>query len=184
MGKEVSLSTPSDVRTLRLHRALDETRRLLVDHIERSISELQTALTNVAAARSPLDGQLAEVALAELVGSGVEPKVDAACVMAATAEYFDLTVDELRGRRGVKHIAQARQIAMYLCRELTDLSLPGIGRVFDRDHTTVMHAVRKIREEVAVGGNASSGVSGLTVLIQRRAARGALRSDPERRRVA
>src|SRR5699024_1229491 len=65
------------------------------------------------------------------------------------SSYFDLTVDELVGKGRTKRFVQARQIAVYLCRELTDLSLPKLGQAFGgRDHTTVMHAERRIREQL------------------------------------
>src|SRR3712207_7600303 len=65
--------------------------------------------------------------------------------MAATAEYFSVTMEELQGANRSRTLVNARQIAMYLCRELTELSLPRIGASFGgKDHTTVMHAVKKI----------------------------------------
>jgi chromosomal replication initiator protein len=67
--------------------------------------------------------------------------------MTHTADYFGITVDDLCGQSRTHVLVTARQIAMYLCRELTDLSLPKIGQLFGgRDHTTVMHADRKIRQ--------------------------------------
>ena len=70
--------------------------------------------------------------------------------MAQTADYFGLTIDDLCGTSRTRVLVTARQIAMYLCRELTDLSLPKIGQQFGgRDHTTVMHADRKIRSLMA-----------------------------------
>jgi chromosomal replication initiator protein len=67
--------------------------------------------------------------------------------MGETAKYFGLTIDDLCSSSRSRQLVQARQIAMYLCRELTELSLPKIGQHFGgRDHTTVMHADRKIRE--------------------------------------
>ena len=71
--------------------------------------------------------------------------------MAVTAEYFAVSIDDLVGLLPQPDArANARQMAMYLCRELTDLSLPKIGEKFgDRDHTTVMHAERKIRTQMA-----------------------------------
>ncbi len=67
--------------------------------------------------------------------------------MGATADYYGLTIDDLCGSSRSRVLVQARQIAMYLCRELTELSLPKIGQQFGgRDHTTVMHADRKIRQ--------------------------------------
>ena len=66
--------------------------------------------------------------------------------MAQTAMYFGITMEDLCGTSRSRILVTARQIAMYLCRELTDLSLPKIGQAFGgRDHTTVMHADRKIR---------------------------------------
>ena len=66
--------------------------------------------------------------------------------MGETAKYFGLTIDDLCSSSRSRQLVQARQIAMYLCRELTQLSLPKIGQQFGgRDHTTVMHADRKIR---------------------------------------
>lgn len=165
------MSSPvSDARAARLHRALDEARQLLIEHIDCTVSELQSALAYVATSRAPLDNQLAESAWQELTSSGVEVHVRVATVMAVTAEYFELTTDEFRATRGANPVARARQIAMYLCRELTDLSLPRIGREFDRDHTTVMHAVRKIRQQVVDGGRVAGQVRDLTMLIKKRAA--------------
>ena len=70
--------------------------------------------------------------------------------MAQTAAYFGSPIDDLCGQSRTHVLVTARQIAMYLCRELTDLSLPKIGQLFGgRDHTTVMHADRKIRQLMA-----------------------------------
>jgi chromosomal replication initiator protein len=90
--------------------------------------------------------------------------------MAVTADYFELTIDELCGPGKTKAVAQPRQIAMYLCRELTDLSLPQIGQIFGgRDHTTVMHANKKIRNEIAQRRRTFEQVQELTSRIKQRA---------------
>ena len=68
-------------------------------------------------------------------------------------------------------LAQSRQIAMYLCRELTDLSLPKIGQAFGRDHTTVMYAEKKIRGEMAERREVFDQVKELTTRIRQRAKR-------------
>ncbi|MDD6792772.1 MAG: helix-turn-helix domain-containing protein, partial [Thermobifida fusca] len=70
-------------------------------------------------------------------------------IMASTSDYFALSLEDLKGPSRSRVLVTARQIAMYLCRELTDLSLPKIGQQFGRDHTTVMHADRKIRSLMA-----------------------------------
>jgi chromosomal replication initiator protein len=170
-----------DVWAARLHRVLDETRDLLVDHIDRTITELHNALTHVAASRVPLDGKLAEIALQELVQGEDQVRVRPGTVIAVTAEFFGATVEELRGAmRGSNSLARARQIAVYLCRELTDISLSRIGQEFGRDHTTVMHAVRKIRREIAEVQCTSEQVGDLTGLIKRHAAMDALRHTRDR----
>ena len=90
---------------------------------------------------------LAEVVLKDLIPADQTNQITPATIMAQTASYFGLTVDDLCGTSRSRVLVTARQIAMYLCRELTDLSLPKIGQQFGgRDHTTVMHADRKIRE--------------------------------------
>jgi chromosomal replication initiator protein len=70
----------------------------------------------------------------------------------AVCQRFHLTVEQMRGPCRLRKIARPRQMAMYLCRELTQASLPQIGRHFQRDHTTVLHAQRKIAAMLAAGG--------------------------------
>lgn len=165
----------SDTRTALLRRELETVRRLLVDHIDTTINELQNALTHVSASRVPLSSRLAQIALTELVESDHEATVTASLVIAATAEFHRVTTDELRGPSKTKRLAHARQVAMWLCRQLTGLSLPRIGAVFDRDHTTVMHAVRKIQHHVDTEPATAQQLADLTSLIKRQAAMNALR---------
>ena len=70
----------------------------------------------------------------------------------AVCQRFHLTVEQMRGPCRLRKIARPRQMAMYLCREMTGASLPQIGRHFRRDHTTVLHAQRKIAAMAAAGG--------------------------------
>ena len=87
--------------------------------------------------------------------------------MAQTAAYFGLTIDDLCSSSRSRVLVNARQIAMYLCRELTDLSLPKIGQQFGgRDHTTVMHADRKIRQLMAERRSIYNQVTELTNRIK------------------
>ncbi|MCW2688646.1 MAG: chromosomal replication initiator protein DnaA, partial [Mycobacterium sp.] len=126
---------------------------LIASSIERNIRELEGALIRVTAFASlnktPIDKSLAEIVLRDLISDASTMQISTAAIMAATAEYFETTVEELRGPGKTRALAQSRQIAMYLCRELTDLSLPKIGQAFGRDHTTVMYAEKKIRGEMA-----------------------------------
>ena len=98
---------------------------------------------------------------------GTGNQITAATIMAQTAQYFGHTVDDLCGTSRSRVLVTARQIAMYLCRELTDLSLPKIGQQFGgRDHTTVMHADRKIRKMMAEKRSVYNQVTELTTRIR------------------
>jgi len=96
-------------------------------------------------------------------------QITALTIQRETAEYFALTVDDLCSSSRSRQLVTARQIAMYLCRELTELSLPKIGQLFGgRDHTTVMHADRKIRELMGERRAIYNQVTELTARIRQR----------------
>ncbi len=146
----------------------------IAERIERNIRELEGALIRVTAFaslnRQPVDTQLAEIVLRDLIPDSAASEITAATIMAVVAEFFGVTMDELCGPGKTKALAQSRQIAMYLCRELTDLSLPRIGQTFGgRDHTTVMHADKKIRNEIAQRRKTFEQVQELTARIKQRA---------------
>ncbi len=153
----------------------DDVLELIASSIERNIRELEGALIRVTAFASlnktPIDKSLAEIVLRDLIADASTMQISAATIMAATAEYFDTTVEELRGPGKTRALAQSRQIAMYLCRELTDLSLPKIGQAFGRDHTTVMYAQRKILSEMAQRREVFDHVKELTTRIRQRSKR-------------
>ncbi|WP_420123152.1 chromosomal replication initiator protein DnaA [Nakamurella sp.] len=156
--------------------APDDVLEFIASRIERNIRELEGALIRVTAFASlnkqAVDLALAQIVLRDLIRDPVSNDIDAATIMAVTAEYFDVTLDELCGPIKTKQIATARQIAMYLCRELTDLTLPKIGATFGgRDHTTVMHATKKIRTELAERRQTYDHVQELTARIRERGRR-------------
>ena len=128
----------------------DEIMEYSASRISTNIRELEGALIRVTAFaslhRQPLTTQLADVVLKDLIPAADQPAITASQIMAETASFFGVTVEDLHGSSRSRVLVNARQIAMYLCRELTELSLPKIGQAFGgRDHTTVMHAERKIR---------------------------------------
>jgi chromosomal replication initiator protein len=153
----------------------DEVLEIIASSIERNIRELEGALIRVTAFASlnktPIDKSLAEIVLRDLISDASTMQISTATIMAATAEYFETTVEELRGPGKTRALAQSRQIAMYLCRELTDLSLPKIGQAFGRDHTTVMYAEKKIRAEMAQRREVFDHVKELTTRIRQRSKR-------------
>jgi chromosomal replication initiator protein len=131
-----------------------EVLEFIASRIQQSIRELEGALIRVTAFaslnRAVVDLALAEEVLRDFIPDGNSPEITSEQIMDATSEYYGVSMDDLRGHSRSRVLVNARQVAMYLCRELTDLSLPRIGQAFGgRDHTTVMHADRKIRQQMA-----------------------------------
>ncbi|MEU0743167.1 chromosomal replication initiator protein DnaA [Streptomyces sp. NPDC006134] len=150
-----------------------EVLEFIASRISRNIRELEGALIRVTAFaslnRQPVDLGLTEIVLKDLIPGGEDstPEITSTAIMSATADYFGLTVEDLCGSSRGRQLVTARQIAMYLCRELTDLSLPKIGALFGgRDHTTVMHADRKIRNLMAERRSIYNQVTELTNRIK------------------
>ena len=132
----------------------DDVLEYIASRVSSNIRELEGALIRVTAFANlndqQIDVSLAETVLKDFITPDDTPAVTAADIMGQTAAYFSLTLDDLCGTSRSRTLTTARQIAMYLCRELTDLSLPKIGQAFGgRDHTTVMHANKKIRTQMA-----------------------------------
>ncbi|GAB3995255.1 hypothetical protein GCM10029992_12030 [Glycomyces albus] len=127
----------------------------IASQIQHSIRELEGALIRVTAYaslnRKPVDLGLAEEVLHDFIPEGGESaEVTVDQIMQASADYFGVEAADLKGNSRSRVLVNARQVAMYLCRELTDMSLPRIGQAFGgRDHTTVMHANKKIRKQMA-----------------------------------
>jgi chromosomal replication initiator protein len=151
-----------------------EVLEFIASKIQSNIRELEGALIRVTAFaslnRQPVDMTLTETVLKDLVGESDRPEISAATIMAVTAEYFAISIDDLTGSSRSRVLVSARQMAMYLCRELTELSLPKIGEKFgNRDHTTVMHADRKIRTQMAEKLTVYNQIAELTSRIKVRA---------------
>lgn len=143
----------------------------IASKISTNIRELEGALIRVTAFanlnRQQVDLSLAEIVLKDLITDEQTAEITATQVIGQTAAYFGLSIDDLCGSSRSRVLVTARQIAMYLCRELTDLSLPKIGQAFGgRDHTTVMHANRKIRELMAERRSIYNQVTELTNRIK------------------
>ena len=151
--------------------APDDVLEYIASKISTNIRDLEGALIRVTAFaslnRQPVDMGLAEIVLKDLIPDESAPEITAPTIMAQTAAYFSLTIDDLCGTSRSRVLVNARQIAMYLCRELTDLSLPKIGQTFGgRDHTTVMHADRKVRQLMAERRSIFNQVTELTNRIK------------------
>jgi chromosomal replication initiator protein len=149
----------------------------IASRISTNIRELEGALIRVTAFaslnRQSVDLQLAEIVLKDLIPEAQGPQITIATIMGQTASYFGLSMEDLSGTSRSRVLVTARHIAMYLCRELTDLSLPKIGQQFGgRDHTTVMNADRKIRSLMAERRSIYNQVTELTNRIKQQARTG------------
>ncbi len=151
--------------------APDDVLEYIASRISTNIRELEGALIRVTAFanlnRQAVDRPLAEMVLKDLITDTEGTKVTPSMILGQTADYFGLTIDALRSPDRSRALVNARQIAMYLCREMTELSLPKIGQQFGgRDHTTVMHADRKIRQLMAERRSTYMQVTELTNRIK------------------
>jgi len=123
----------------------------MASKVSSNIRELEGTLIRVTAFaslnRTEVDMPLVQTVLKDLITLDEDNVIAPVDIINHTAEYFKLSVDDLYGSSRSQAVATARQIAMYLCREMTNLSLPKIGQLFgNRDHTTVMYANKKITE--------------------------------------
>jgi len=126
-----------------------EVLEFIATHVKDNIRELEGALIRVTAYgslnRQPLSRDLAEHVLSDIVSAGQPRRITPKLILEETATAFGFTVDDLRSGNRTRPLVNARQIGMYVFRELTDFSYPAIAREFGgKDHTTVMYAVRKI----------------------------------------
>lgn len=165
------LSRKAESRNLQLPQDVKE---LIATRYQNSIRELEGALTRVIAycslGHQPLTLQSAEAALRDIMPDDGDAEITPQLVIDVVAEFFDLSASEILGKGRARQIANARQIGMYLCRELTDLSLPKLGAAFGgRDHTTVMYAERRINDKIQEDQKTFNQVQELTQRIKARA---------------
>ena len=130
----------------------DDIMLLIAKRIQSNIRELEGALIRIVAYSSLTNGEinedLANEALKDIIYNSKPKFVTANIIKEIVADYFKLKIEDFNAKKRNKSIVYPRQIAMYLCREITDLSLPKIGEEFGRDHTTIMHAHEKISTDL------------------------------------
>ncbi|MDD7385164.1 MAG: chromosomal replication initiator protein DnaA [Actinomycetaceae bacterium] len=154
-----------------------EVQEYIATNMTTNVREMEGALRRVTAfadlSDQAVDLQLAELVLKDMISSEDSLTITASLIMAQTASYFQISIDDLTGTDRSRSLVLPRQIAMYLAREMTDLSLPKIGSIFGgRDHTTVMHAYRKIDRQMAEKQTIFNQVSELTTRIKQAAQHG------------
>ena len=143
---------------------------LIANSVTSNIRELEGSLVRLLAfsslTGSEITVDLAKEVLSEFLGAPRGP-ISVARIQQAVAETFGVPVEKMKARGRASQIAHARQVAMYLARELTHLSLAQVGEHFGgRDHTTVLHAQRKIREEVAHPSQTQRDVENLKRMLR------------------
>jgi chromosomal replication initiator protein len=160
------------VATDRIDVADNDVLTFIADRVTSNIRELEGALTRVIAYASltgrPITAGVADEVLKDLFPGGSARAITIEQVQAAVCEWFGVSQADLRGDKRPQSIAYPRHIAMYLCRELTDQSLPKIGAKFGgRDHSTVMHGVRRIGDLIREDRDVFNVVQELTARIKR-----------------
>ncbi|HIQ62819.1 MAG: chromosomal replication initiator protein DnaA [Christensenellales bacterium] len=129
----------------------DEVLTFIASHIDSNIRELEGSLTRVVAYATltgrPVTPELAAEALKDVLSLKDTRRITCDLIQQTVAEYYSITMAEMKAKRRSREISIPRQIAMYLTRELTEMSLTQIGAAFNRDHTTVIHACEKVSED-------------------------------------
>ena len=148
-----------------------EVHEYIASNMTTNIREMEGALRRVTAFadfnKQPADLTLAEIVLKDFISNPDTIEITASLIMGQTASYFNVSIDDLKSADRSRSLVTPRQIAMYLCREMTSLSLPKIGDIFGgRDHTTVMHAYKKIDKQMAEKQTTYNQVSELTSRIK------------------
>lgn len=143
---------------------------LIASRIDSNIRELEGSLTRVIAYAQltgrPMNTELAEEALRDVFSIKDQRRITGDLIQQAVADYFGVTVADMKAKRRNREISIPRQIAMYLTREMTELSLTQIGLCFNRDHTTVIHACEKITEDARVNVSMASNLEDLRRAIR------------------
>jgi chromosomal replication initiator protein len=159
------------VKTDAIHVPDPQVLTFIASRISTNIRELEGALTRVVAFSSltarPMTVELAQEVLKDVFPQGEMPEISVEQIQQTVVDRFGMTLQELTGDRRSQQIVYPRQVAMYLCRELTDSSLPKIGKQFGgRDHTTVIHATSKIAKLIREDRNVYNLVQELTARIK------------------
>lgn len=166
MGTYCDISNPDYETRLAILRKKAQLDNIIIDdeilsniatRIDSNIRELEGTLNKLIAksslTNSPITMEMAEKAINDIV-SQQDKVISSDFIQETVAKYFNISAKELKGSKRSNDIAFPRQIAMYLCRNVAQMSLPQIGKDFGkRDHTTVMHACNKIEQEIKENQN-------------------------------
>lgn len=152
----------------------NEVYEYIAEHVTNNVRELDGALLNVLTfanmSNLPITLELAKLSLQNIISGEVLFVITGDVIMNAVADFYQLSVEELKSKRRTKEIVLPRQVAMYLCRELTDLSFPQIGELFGgRDHSTVLHGYDKIAQDLKTDVTLQMAVENIKSKLNHRA---------------
>lgn len=144
---------------------------LIASRVSSSIRELEGFFIRVSAfaslSRRPIDMEIARETLADVLPETEATEITPHVIIKVTTEFYQITVEQMMSSSKSRPVSHPRQMAMYLCRELTGLSLPKIGEHFGgKDHTTVIYACRKIQKEISENQDTYKEMQALTSLIK------------------
>ena len=143
---------------------------LIAKKIHSNIRELEGALIRIVAYSSLTNGEINEdltnEALKDIISNSKPKLVTPAAIKDVVGQYYSIKLEDFNAKKRNKSIVLPRQIAMFLCRGLTDLSLPRIGEEFGRDHTTIMHAYEKISNDMKIDSQLKSVLEELKSKIE------------------
>jgi chromosomal replication initiator protein len=142
----------------------EEIIQYIANNVKSNIRELEGAFNKVVAfaklEQKEISIDLAEQALADIITPDVKKEITPEDILSMVAEHYGVTEKDIIGNKRSSKIVIPRQIAMYLCRELTGTSLKGIGKIIgNRDHTTVMHGIEKIENELSTNESLKNTVN-------------------------
>ena len=149
---------------------LDAVLNMIAERVQSNVRDLEGAFTNLVSMSRMLNKEITPAFAKETlknIFTEKEKNINVEAIKRAVCKYFDVTIKDLESKKRSREIAHPRQIAMYLTREMTDLSLPKIGKAFGgKDHTTVLHAYDKISEELKTNESTKTFVKDITGRIK------------------
>ena len=136
----------------------DEVISYIAEHIDSNIRELEGSLNKVIAMahleKKEINLDLAEKALRDIVSPNQKKEITVDYIIDLVADHFDISPKDIKGEKKERRLAYPRQIAMYLCREFTNMNLNNIGKIMgNRDHSTVLYGTNKIEKDISVNEN-------------------------------
>ena len=142
----------------------------LAENLKSNIRQIEGAIKKIGAystlVSQPITIEMAKDVIADVVPGEVPVKITQDKILAAVAKKYGVTVEDLKGKRRTREIAMPRHICIYILRSITDMSLPAIGKLFKRDHTTIMSSIDAVEEKLREDANMEADIEELVKEIK------------------